>query len=290
MLQEITTPQQLAEKNSSNANYKFDSLDFLANHNFKIDFNQESEYKKGLVQRDFDLLKEYEQAFNSRNEEKPKVGDALLLPDGHTVYFCYAWNDSTQTTPYGSFNLSKSGFVSHSGGLDSGVNNNDIYLSEEKTLLNIWFSHSGYLKANSAIHAAIKVRVWKTKKDADLSGVPQIKEREKQKLIAKSETITRINGNGQEYVLHMPEIMIVLPHDGYKSKCVAGNSFTLAGLKFTVDHWDKAKTQPMTKAEIDNLLKSYAFEAVFYDNATYKNVLSLTATTPDHKNRYTHLK
>lgn len=162
-----------------------------------------------LIEKDFLLLESYTVAYqNTYSIERPIVGDCLRLPDGQYVYFCHIHTESAQTCGGGSFHLSRSGFISYSGGLDSGIQISDIELTVEKHVLPIWFSHRGHLRAGCAVNARIECRVWKTKSGADTSGIPQIERLRKQKLREKSETITKIDGNGREYKEHLPAIVI----------------------------------------------------------------------------------
>lgn len=163
------TAEKLAAFNQYNQNYHFKTPQPFVKNSFN--YSEESKYTKMLVEKDLEILNRYQANFLEVATDEPRNGDALILPTGETVYFCHTLENSVQTTPGGSYNLSKSGYLSYSGGLDSGINKNDIYLTDELTTLQIWFSHGGYLCAGSAIYAIIKTRVWKCKEGADLSGI-----------------------------------------------------------------------------------------------------------------------
>ncbi|MET4545677.1 hypothetical protein ABIE26_002995 [Pedobacter africanus] len=162
------------------------------------------------VAKDFELLVEFSKAYTkSHSLHRPSVGDSLQLPDGQTVYFCHIHDSFAQTCENGSFHLSNSGYISYSGGLDSGISLHDVVLTSSKSVLTIWFSHRGVLRAHCAIHANIESRVWKTKEGADLSGIPQIKRRRKRLLKEQAETIVKSDGYGRPYSEHLPEVVII---------------------------------------------------------------------------------
>ncbi len=165
----VTDELQLAACNPYNPNY-------ISWPNQKMDMQK--------VKDDLKLLKEFSKKFSSRVQalEIPAVGDCILLPDGQVVYFCSVYETKGQTCESGSFALSKNGFLSYSGGLDTGIFFSDIFLTDEKYVLPIWFAHKGYLCGDSAIYANMECRVWKTKDGADLSGIPQVARLRKQKL------------------------------------------------------------------------------------------------------------
>ena len=133
-------------------------------------------FNEKKVQENFELFKEIEKnrrsyfAFDLKKDE-PFVGDVIHLPDNKMVYICHVWDTNVQTTQGGSFSAFSSGSMSYSGGLDSGVKREDLVESDEQDFCACWFPEGGRLRAHSAIYAKIKVRVWKVKEDADLSGV-----------------------------------------------------------------------------------------------------------------------
>ena len=188
---------QLAEFNRYNPNY-------ITYPFTKVDMRK--------VESDFKLLKELEKLHveNYHKSEIPIEGDCLFLPDGQTVYFCSIHGQSGQTCKSGSFSLYNSGYVSFScGGLDRGISFSDIYLTNERFVLPIWFFHKGYLCGGCAIYASIPCRVWRTKEGADLSGIPQVERLRKQKLKEQSETIVKLDSLGKHYQEHLPAVIII---------------------------------------------------------------------------------
>jgi hypothetical protein len=254
-----------------------------------IDLKIQPDYIINDAIQDLNIISERVVNFNAR--KGARVGDYISLPDGQMVIISHNWNENqVQTSGGGSMHMGQSGFLSFSGGMDSGLKETDLIPTKETKKGTIWIFHGGFSGGNRGVYSKINFRVFKTRPGADLSGIPQISALKKQKLIEKSETITRINGNGNEYTMHMPEIMIVEPHDSYKDKFVKFNTFTLAGLKFKITHWNIAASQPMTRKQINDMLKMYAFKGTFYNNANNKNQLFLEATTPDDFNRILELK
>lgn len=255
---------QLAELNKFNQNYNFTTADYLTKG---FDLEKEPKYKIKDLTEDFNHLKECEKAYLTRGGSLPIVGDALLLPTGETVYFCHIWDESAQTTGGGSYSLSKSGYLSYSGGLDSGVKLNDIYLTEDFTALRIWFCHKGYLTGGCAVYANIKTRVWKCKESADLSGVPQIERHYEKIEEERAETITRTNGNGQEYTLPLPKVVIY--HIAETEAEELGKKFDL-NFKKVGSHF---KAQLMKTSQFEAIQKLSGFEITYYNNCSWKNTL-----------------
>ncbi|AIM37400.1 hypothetical protein KO02_12390 [Sphingobacterium sp. ML3W] len=234
------TVEKLAELNATNQNY-------IAFYNAPVNMQK--------VEKDFSLLLEYSNNYQKRHtENEPSLGDCLHLPDGQKVYFCHIWDDSVQTCGGGSYSLTKSGYLSFSGGLDSGIRIDEMELTEETDALNIWFAHAGWLQANCSIIANIEVRVWKPKQNADLSGIPQIEKLRKQKLKEQSEKVAKVNGNGIEYFEHLPSIFInedaVSDQLIKKIESETGLIFEKT-MYFNPCYW----VQPMKQKQIDKLKK-----------------------------------
>ena len=233
-----------------------------------LDWEAQSERVKNTVKRDFNLLQEY--AANMR--EGLKVGDFLRLPDGQAVIFSHIWEDGLcQTTPGGSIHLSRSGGLSYSGGLDSGVKVEDLIKTEETKPGLIWFWHEGSAGADRGVNAYVNFNVWETKPGTDLSGVPQVEALRKEKIREKAEKITRINGNGHEYTLPLPELYIL-----NKDKKYPLEDCKISGLKFESCGFGNLRCQPMKLKEINRLLSAHSFKADFHNNASNKNTLFLT--------------
>lgn len=208
-----------------------------------------------LIEKDFLLLESYTVAYqNTYSIERPIVGDCLLLPDGQYVYFCHIHSEYAQTCAGGSFHLCSSGFISYSGGLDSGIQISDIEPTQEKHVLPIWFNHRGYLCAGCGVNARIECRVWRTKTGADTSGIPQIERLRKQKLKEKSEIIIKIDSNGKEYQVHLPEI--VIKKTGLSEELLNEIAET-TGLMFEDSHFFVPVfwSQPMKLEQIEKLKK-----------------------------------
>ena len=210
------------------------------------------------IAKDFELLKEFTKAYHSRYGNEPSLGDCLLLPDRQIVYFCHVHDDSVQTCGGGSFHLSPNGCISYSGGLDSGISIREIELTKEKQVLTVWFSHRGYLCAGCSIYANIECRVWRTKDQADLSGIPQVERLRKRKLKEQSETVRKIDGNGVEYFEHLPEIIIWRDNVSEETLKQIEQS---TGLTFEVSYryvsvyW----CQPMTLKQVEDIRKFTQF-------------------------------
>lgn len=265
------TAKDLASLNQFNQNYSFKTSDYF--NKSKFDFNAEGDRIKETIQKDFNLLKEYEKAFLSRGNNAPIVGDALLLPTGETVYFCHVWDDSVQTCGGGSFSLTSSGFLSYSGGLDSGIKKHDIYLTDDFTALNIWFCHRGYLTGGCSIDAYIKTRIWKCKENADLSGIPQIERYFAKIEEDKAEKITRINGNDQEYILPCPVLKVYNPTPEEVQRINKALNLEL----ININGRSYYSSQLMTVKQYEKAQKIEGFKADYHNGCHEKNTLVLTS-------------
>lgn len=258
-------------ENLQNKNLTRDILDLkkLNQYNQNYVLCDGGQVNDELIEKDFLLLESYTIAYHSKYTiEKPIVGDCILLPDGQYVYFCHIHEESAQTCAGGSFHLSPSGFISYSGGLDSGIQISDIELTQEKYALPIWFSHRGYLCAGCAVNARIECRVWKTKTGADTSGIPQIERLRKQKLKEKSETIIKIDGNGKEYQEHLPEIVVKKMglSEELLNKIAETTGLIFEDSYFFVPvYW----CQPMRLEQIEKLKK---FEQLIMTESTYLSI------------------
>lgn len=87
------------------------------------------------------------------------------------------------------------------------------------------------------------------------------------------ETITRLNGNRQEYTLPLPKISILTSEiNNTALTWIEDNT----GLKFRKTAWLTAyEAQPQKSEQIVKLLTMYGFVTQFHNNATNKNVLFL---------------
>ena len=91
----------------------------------------------------------------------PRVGDYVIYPDGHYERISYDWDDHVQTSPGGSFNLSKGGSTSFSGGLNPGVRVDDLVQTNMMWRGRFWMFHWGFPAAAHSIGVFIPCRVFK---------------------------------------------------------------------------------------------------------------------------------
>ena len=256
--------------------------DYEYNGKNLIDFSIQPESLIKKAEKDLILIKD--RVKNYHNKQGFKVGEFIHLPDGQKVIISHIWEDTVQTSGGGSMHLNSGGGISFSGGLDSGIKKTDLILTEKFDSGQIWIFHEGLSGGNRGVHYKMPFRVYKTKKGADLTGIPQVAELKRQKLIDKAEKITRINGNGQEYILPVPEIQI----NELGKDLKFGDCLKISGLKFVKKAWN-LETQPMKVEQVNRLLRWNNFKGTFYNNGTYKNVLILTPND-GLSQRYTQLK
>lgn len=208
-------------------------------------------------------------AFNQINGAR--VGDYLKLPYGLITRFTHAWDDTIQAGGYaGSAYYLGNGYISYSGGLNSGAKKCDIIPTEETKQGQVWFFDGDISGAHRGVDFVMDFRVFELREGADLTGFPEIKEYEKQQIRNRAETVTMINGNGQEYTQPLPEVYI----NSFINDVALAGIEEETGLKFT-----KAMsgyiTQPMTHKQLCTLIISNNFKSTYYNNCTFKNMLFL---------------
>jgi len=243
-----------------------------------IDFNAQPEHIIKAAEKDCKILNDRAK----KNAERPgfQVGQFINLPDGQMVIISHVWEDSVQTSGGGSMCLGSGGGLSYSGGLDSGISKKDLILTDETRKGGIWFFHEGRSGGNRGVNFSISFKVYRTEKGADLSGIPQVKALAKKKIVEQSETITRINGNGNSYKMHMPELTIL-----NKDKTYPMQDTVISGLQFISNGWGNLTAQPMKLSEINKVLKENDFKADYHNNASHHNTLFLTPTKSDREIR-----
>ena len=182
--------------------------DYHYNTDNKIAFSIQNKGVFELAKTDLSIFRE--RALKQSKLKGFNVGQVVLLPDGQIVTISHVWNDKVQTSgSQGSLYLCSGGGVSRSGGLDSGILKSDLIPTERTHLQKCWIFHLNSSGAHRGVFWDIPFKIYTVKDGADLSGVPQVEELAKRKLQEQSETITRINGNGQPYTRHMPEIHLI---------------------------------------------------------------------------------
>ena len=85
------------------------------------------------------------------------------------------------------------------------------------------------------------------------------------------EQITRINGNGKEYTVDLPKIIILSDNiNDTALEHIRENT----GLWFEKTAWSYTAT-PHNSNQIATLIMTYNFKTKYYNNSTYDNVLML---------------
>lgn len=235
------------------------------------------------IKKDLAILKNSIDNFNKSTI--PRVGDFLRLPDGQHVIFCHIHEDSIQTTAGGSLHLSEGGYISFSGGLDSGLKITDIAETSEVKPGLVWFWHEGYSGGDRGVYGSIPFRVYETRPGADLSGIPQIKNLAEQLYRDQAEKITLINGNEQEYTIPLPKITIINPLSDF----IIEHLFKRTGLKFVGGSsfgGTQYSVQPLKSEQILKLLLTYNFTQQYYNNSTHNNTLFLKFVSSAEREKF----
>lgn len=199
-------------------------------------------------------------------------GDFILLPYGLKVRVTAIWADKIQTG-FGSYHFGENG-ISHSGGLDSGVNRSDLIETDETFPGSCWIFDRGWPRAHAGVDCKIPFKVFRLKDGADLSGVPQVAQYEKDKFLETVETITRIDGNGRPYTLPVPVLMLIFNHTLGKTERdeITAKASACTGLNFDLVH-NTVSVQPTTVSQVDALMQAFPGKHDFHNGCYYKNTL-----------------
>lgn len=112
-------------------------------------------------------MKIYQARIDSYNKKSgPRVGDYIIMEDGHYHRFSHDWGDSLQTTDgeYGSsFYLDVNGYVSFSGGLKPSIKKKYIFrnIDPDTKEGTFWFFHHDWHTASNGVYFSAPVRVYK---------------------------------------------------------------------------------------------------------------------------------
>ena len=89
----------------------------------------------------------------------------------------------------------------------------------------------------------------------------------------KTEILARINGNGQQYNIELPKVVIM---EGQKYNSVAlEHIYQETGLRFKNIYFNDIEAQPHNSQQIVQLLLTYNFKTRYYNNADLHNTLLL---------------
>lgn len=233
-----------------------------------IDFDKVRSYHIESAQRDLDILKQRVEAFDKHIG--PRVGDYLELPYGMFTRFTHAWDDGIQIGGgSGSYYLGN-GYISYSGGLDPSIEYSAILPTDKKKDGTIWFFHAGSAGGGRGVYSNISFRVFKLTDNYDTSKIWIVRDKERAMYREKAETITRINGNGQQYVLPVPEIILQDVTDEQVREIEKISGLVFEGYSFSF-----YRCQPLKISELLAVTSYPYWEGTFYDNSLHKNTFYL---------------
>jgi len=99
----------------------------------------------------------------------PRVGDWIREPDGRMTRATHDWtgyedNPTMQHggEEHGQFYLGD-GYISYSGGLETGIKKADLVRTEEMKLGKVWFFKNDYHTAHNGIDYMVDFRVYKVR-------------------------------------------------------------------------------------------------------------------------------
>ncbi len=232
-----------------------------------IDWDKVKEHHIADAKINLELLKQKIVEYDKRTG--PRVGDYLELPYGMKTRFTHAWDEGIQIGGgSSSFYLGK-GYISYSGGLDPSIEYKYLQDTGTKEDGMVWFFNKDWSGGGRGVNFYMPFRVFKLTPKYDPSTIWMLRDKERALYREKAETITRINGNGQQYTLPVPEILL----QGVTEQQVVEIE-QKSGLKF--EQWSGCwRCQPLKITELLAVTSYPYFEGTFYDNWNYKNTFFL---------------
>ena len=108
-----------------------------------------------------DRMAEYDAILGAR------VGDWIREPDGRMSRATHEWNQNGEMSEiiqhgggeHGQYYLGK-GYLSYSGGLDTGIKKNQLKQTDEMKLGKVWFFKDDYHTAGNGIEYVVDFRVY----------------------------------------------------------------------------------------------------------------------------------
>jgi hypothetical protein len=114
-------------------------------------------------QRDEEIKSERVALWNARTG--PRVGDFVIMPDGTTRRFTYAWDDDIQTTsktyPGDASFYFAGACCSFSGSLNPGLPKKHLVDTGDVREGAVWFFHHDQARAHNGVRTTIPCRVYR---------------------------------------------------------------------------------------------------------------------------------
>ncbi len=218
-----------------------------------------------VKETNLEILSNRVKEYNSIPTDKPRVGDYILVGDNFYTRITHEFSDKVQTggTRGGSYYLGNNGYISYSGGLDSGIDISCLEYTEETRLGCIWFFSDDYHTAHNGVTFEIDFRVYRVKEGSDLSGLYDYNSYLRKLELDKLPKVERYSGNDVLYSKPIPKLSI-------KSDDINDTALNWieknTGLKFEKDIWGTYSVQPTDKEQYLKLLLMYNFETKYYGN------------------------
>lgn len=223
-----------------------------------------------LSNRNKEILTQLSSAYNEK--AGPRIGDWLKLPYGLYTRFTHFWDSSIQTGT-GSFHLGE-GYISYSGGLDSGIAKADLIPTNELKSGSVWIWDKGEVGPGRGVQCEIMFRVFELKEGADTSGIPKIKEHERNEFLKTVETVTRTDGNGRDYTLPVPVLRLQFGPSitDAQRRDIVRKASSATGLPFNLtSHY--SQVQPTTRGQVYALEQAFPGKHSFHNGSFFKNTL-----------------
>jgi hypothetical protein len=207
------------------------------------------------------------------NENKdPRIGDYIKLPYGiYMPISIHLYDNLYQISCGGSFYLGNLGGLSFSGGLDESIDISTLKLTKETNDLNVWFFSENEWAAHNGVYFKIKTRVYTLPKNENFDRFSVIRKYKENLFLSKCETVSRINGNGNVYVLPVPKLVIV--DDAFLPMLETIKNKTNLDFNSYYNFWKSA--QPKTVQQVNKVIEILNAKCSFHNNSDNKNTLFL---------------
>jgi hypothetical protein len=126
---------------------------------YAIDYEKVKEYHLTEAKRNIELIKQ--RIENRKQFTNILVGDYIHYLDGRIERTTYIWEDSAQAGGgSGSYYMSKSGYGSYSGGLNSGLPLNKLKATNDFKPALFWLFSEDWSGGSRGVYFYCPVRIW----------------------------------------------------------------------------------------------------------------------------------
>jgi hypothetical protein len=270
---------------------------------------QISELKPADQEKNNKILEERMKAYNEI--EGCRVGDYIRELNGRLTRVTHDWNEPGETSEtiqhggseYGQYYLGN-GYISYSGGLDSGIKKNQLKPTGEMKQGKVWFFNNDFAGAGRGIDFMVSFRVFEVIPDSSFDNKIYFRRENDNKfhvddgserfgltfstyaemrasINAKYElvdvsrhidTVTVYNGNDQPMIKDLPKVVLVLPEERTLDPVILNHIKKNTDLEFKKVSMGY-EAQPGTSDQIVRLFMKENLNTVYHDNWNTRNTL-----------------